>query len=225
MPVRLPTVRALCTEPELALVVASRKPELKLLKPAQVERLRERARKLVDKWKDLSREQVRKQSRKVGAVVEDTRSHQKAEIFAEALAAFDARLAELQGGSKAKPKPKPAAKKPARTADHRATRADVRSSLKEKKLALNAPAKKAKAAPPVAGRFKKPCRPLSKPRRPKPPRPPARRWRRRVREGAPPGPASQGPRRRVRKRTPPSSWPRSPPPSSRALPAQALRPA
>ena len=34
--VRLPTVRALCTEPELALVVASRKPELKLLKPAQV---------------------------------------------------------------------------------------------------------------------------------------------------------------------------------------------
>ena len=40
MPVRLPTVRALCTEPELALVVASRKPELKLHKPAQLDRLR-----------------------------------------------------------------------------------------------------------------------------------------------------------------------------------------
>ena len=145
MPVRLPTVRALCTEPELALVVASRKPELKLLKPAQVERLRERARKLVDKWKDLSREQVRKQSRKVGAVVEDTRSHQKAEIFAEALAAFDARLAELQGGFiKAKPKPKPAAKKPARTADHRATRADVRSSLKEKEAGPERPGEESK---------------------------------------------------------------------------------
>jgi histone H1/5 len=150
MAVRLPTVRALCTEPELALVVASRKPELKLLKPAQVERLRERARKLVDKWTDLSRQQTRKQNRKVGAVAEDTRSHQKAEIFAEALAAFDSRLAELQGGSKAKPKPKPAAKKPARTAAHRATRADVRSSLKDKKLALNESARKPAAAPPPA---------------------------------------------------------------------------
>lgn len=158
MAVRLPTVRALCTEPELALVVASRKPELKLLKPAQVERLRERARKLVDKWKDLSREQVRKQSRKVGAVAEDTRSHQKAEIFAEALAAFDSRLAELQGGSKAKPKPKPAAKKPARVAEHRSNRAEVRSALKDKKRVLNASAPKAAAAPmPVPAKAPEPA--------------------------------------------------------------------
>lgn len=129
MTVSASKVSTLCTSSELALVMASRPPELKRLTPAQLKSLTLRARKLRDKASDQGRSQARAKSRKLGTGSVATRTLLKTQVFADALQSFETRLAQLDGapatvGAKAKPKTKKI-----RNASHRATRASVRKKL------------------------------------------------------------------------------------------------
>jgi hypothetical protein len=122
-------VRALCSESEIAIVRASRKPELAKLSRAEVKRLAIRARKLRDKWQIVARDQSRARSRLVGATQADKNTQLKAEIFRDALDVFEARLKQLdESGAPTARKSRPKAKKE-RTAEHRATRAAVRKGI------------------------------------------------------------------------------------------------
>jgi len=129
-------VRTLCTPAEVAIVRASRKPELEQLSQAEVKRMAVRARKLVDKWKDLGRSQSRTVTRKVGAGAVEANTAIKAEIFRDALSNFEAKLAKFEGkvGGKTKPKTKP---KKVRAVDHRASRAAVRKGMSAVEDLLN----------------------------------------------------------------------------------------
>ena len=138
MTIPMSRVQTLCSESERAVVQASRRPRIGQLTLAQAKSFTQRARKLFEKWRDQSRTQSRAQARKVGEADTDTRTHDKVQIFQDALASLEARLAQLTAtgkngktGSAAKP-----AKK-ARAQAHRATRAEVRSALAEKELVLN----------------------------------------------------------------------------------------
>ncbi|MBL9123646.1 MAG: hypothetical protein JNG90_08435 [Planctomycetaceae bacterium] len=141
-------VRAVCTSSETALVRASRKPVLDELSAAELKRHAARAKKLSDKWQDLSRTHARAKEAKTGFGEADANTRLKAEIFGEALKNFEARLAKLgaTGGAKA-----PAGKrKKERNAEHRATRAAVRKGMAVVEEELNAPARQKKAAKAVA---------------------------------------------------------------------------
>lgn len=144
MAIRMPQVKQLCTASEVELVEASRKPRLEQLILAEARRHAQRARKLFDKWQDQARRQARSRERQVGFGDADSRSHQKEQIFAEALASFEAHIAKLErAADKGRGKAKVAATpKKARTAGHRESRASVRADLSEAKAELNA--KKAK---------------------------------------------------------------------------------
>lgn len=148
MTVAASKVRTVCTETEAALVRASRKPELEQLSHAKVRQLAERAKKLSDKWQDVDRGQSRTRSRQTGTGVRDTNSALKAEIFRDALAAFQGRLAKLEAAG-SKPAKSAAPAKSKRSAEHRATRAAVRQDLSDTKSELKAKqrAKKAKQTP------------------------------------------------------------------------------
>jgi hypothetical protein len=89
-------IRSLCTGSEVALVRASRKPELEQLSHAAVKRLALRARKLFDKWQDLSRSQSRARARQVGAGSVDENTVLKAQIFRDALTSFETKLAKCE---------------------------------------------------------------------------------------------------------------------------------
>ena len=123
-------VSSICTASEVALVRASRKPELNQLTVSQLKRMVVRARKLFDKWQGQGRAQARVKSQQVGSGTVAERTQLKTLVFADALQSFEARLTQLSAepaASAAKTKPK--AKKAARAASHRATRAGVRKSL------------------------------------------------------------------------------------------------
>lgn len=122
-------VSTLCTSSELALVMASRPPELNRLTPAELKRLVVRARKLCDKASDQGRSQARAKSRQLGAGSVAPRTLVKSQVFADALRSFETRLAKLEpaptgAGAPARPKTKKI-----RNASHRATRAKVRKGL------------------------------------------------------------------------------------------------
>lgn len=122
-------VRSLCTGAEVALVRASRKPELEQLSQAAAKRLALRARKLFDKWQDLSRGQSRARARQLGAGAVDENTALKAQIFRDALTSFETKLAKceasLASGAK-KPRPKT---KTDRAVEHRASRAAIRKGM------------------------------------------------------------------------------------------------
>jgi hypothetical protein len=161
MAIRMSEVKSLCTPNEVALVEASRKPRLEELSAGQLRQQAVRARKLADKWRDLSRSQSRARSQQVGVSKEESRSTRKEEIFTEALASFEARLAKVAPEGAAKSTP--GQPKQVRAQGHRASRAETRKLLRKEKIAQNrqgaAPAaassaKAAKAAAP-ASRAKK----------------------------------------------------------------------
>jgi hypothetical protein len=148
MAIRMSEVKSLCTPNEVALVEASRKPRLEALSAGQLRQQAVRARKLADKWRDLSRSQSRAHGRTVGVSKEESRSTRKEEIFTEAVASFEARLAKVAPEGAAKTTPgKP---KQVRAQGHRASRAETRKLLRKEKIAQNrqgaAPASAAKTA-------------------------------------------------------------------------------
>jgi hypothetical protein len=139
MPIRMSEVKALCTSSELELVQASRKPKLEALSLAEAKRYAQRARKLFDKWQDQARRQARAKTRTVGLADLESRSHQKEQIFQEALGAFEAQVAKLgQSPSAGRGKVSAGVPKKARAAKHRATLAVVRAELAEAEAVLNA---------------------------------------------------------------------------------------
>lgn len=139
-------VKSLCTDSEVALVRASRKPELEKLPAARVKQLAVRARKLVTKWHGLDRDQSRTRSRESGLGESEANTRLKAEIFREALNSFEAQLAKLEKSS-ASPAKGPSRKtKKDRSAEHRATRAAVRKGMTAAEDLMNLSTAKPKAA-------------------------------------------------------------------------------
>jgi hypothetical protein len=136
-------VKAVCTSSEAALVRASRGPALGQLNYANVKQHVAQARKLADKWEGLARGQSRERRRQSGSSEVDANTRLKAEIFREALSAFEARLKALD-----KAAPSPAARssssKRSRSTEHRATRAAVRQDLTTAKKQRNEAAAKQK---------------------------------------------------------------------------------
>jgi hypothetical protein len=113
-----------------------------------------KARTLRDKWRDLFNRQMKssKRTARRGEPV-NSRSLDKADLFAAAVRRVEARLAELVDGvTDAVTGRKPAGRSPkpksARAAGHRATRASVRKSLATFSGATTKPAKPAAAAKP-----------------------------------------------------------------------------
>jgi hypothetical protein len=153
----LTQAKPLCNSSELSLVKASTRTEIGKLSVVQVRQKVDRARKLRDKWRDQSRDQRRatqsaQRSRQTDA---NARSAEKAELFGEVLARFEAQLAKLESkGEQSRPAPKRLPKR-ARSAKHRSDRADVRAELKEERAAMGGrkkpkPPKPTKSKPPVA---------------------------------------------------------------------------
>ncbi len=163
MSVAASKVKSLCTDAEVALVRASRSPELEKHSAAEIKPLATRARKLFDKWQGLSRKQSRSRNRQVGSAEEDSNTRLKAQIFREALDAFEGRQAKLSETGKTGTKGSRAAAKTkkSRAAEHRQARAAVRAGMtaaldltnakpvakkKPKKAAVAKPAKVVKPA-------------------------------------------------------------------------------
>lgn len=153
MTIRMSEVKTLCTPSEQSLVAASRKPQLQSLDATALRSNAQRARKLLEKWQHQGRSQARTRSQRAGLGEEAARTRRKAEIFAEALASFQARLQTLEtaerGAASGRKKPKTI-----RARENRATRADVRKRLSKKQKAINREegerikARAAKAPPP-----------------------------------------------------------------------------
>jgi transcriptional regulator with PAS, ATPase and Fis domain len=124
MAVAASKVKALCTDSEVALVRASRTPELEKLSAAELKRNVARSRKLFDKWQGQGRTQARTQVRQEGSPDLQSNTKLKAQIFREALDGFEAQAAKLSVTGK------PASKnKQSRAAEHRTRRAAVRSGM------------------------------------------------------------------------------------------------
>jgi hypothetical protein len=153
----LAQAKSLCTASELTLARASTRNEIGRYSVLQIRQKLDRARKLSDKWRDQSRGQSRaskaiKRSRPTNP---NARSAEKAELFSEVVARFEAQLAQLEGkGQQGRPVPKRLPKR-ARSATHRADRADIRAELKEERASMGGrkkpkPAKPTKSRPPAA---------------------------------------------------------------------------
>jgi hypothetical protein len=142
--------KSLCTDGELSLVKASTRDEIGKFSIAQIQQKVVRVRKLRDKWRDQAEKQRRatQAAQRARDTSANARSAEKAKLFGEVLARFEAQLATLESkGAKDRPTPKrlPAG---ARSATHRADRADIRAELEEERLALGGN-RKAKAAKPT----------------------------------------------------------------------------
>jgi hypothetical protein len=106
-----------------------------------------KARTLRDKWRDLFNRQMKssKRTARRGDQV-NSRSLDKADLFAAAVRRVESRLAELVDGVTTAVTGRPTTKRPtksARAAGHRSTRASVRTSLAKAARAASAPAKPA----------------------------------------------------------------------------------
>jgi hypothetical protein len=143
MVVPLAEAKVLCTKEELAVVKASRHPELSKLTAAQVKRHATLARKLMDKWSDQSRSQARTSNRASGSSNPDSRSHAKMALFRETLDALELRLSELETATLSKtPVPKGTPKQ-VRAKQSRVARSQERRNLHVAKKGMNAVAKPA----------------------------------------------------------------------------------
>jgi hypothetical protein len=110
-----------------------------------------KARTLRDKWRDLFNRQMKssKRTARRGDQV-NSRSLDKADLFAAAVRRVESRLAELVDGVATAVTGRPKVKRPtksARAAGHRSTRASVRKSLAKVARAASAPAKPAATKP------------------------------------------------------------------------------
>ncbi|MCE9553985.1 MAG: hypothetical protein K8T91_11500 [Planctomycetes bacterium] len=137
--INLTTAKQLCTAAEFHVVLASNPPQVNQFSAADLKKHVVEARRLRDKWRDQANRQRRSvQQAKGGRVADDTtRSAEKAALFADVLARFEA-AAPLAGK-------KPSAIKPIkarRSAEHRQTRAIVRESLSDATVALRLKSKK-----------------------------------------------------------------------------------
>lgn len=121
-------VRSICTESEAELVRASRRPELALLQPSELKRKASRARKLFDKWRGLAH----KQSRAVGGKPDNTLL--KAQVFEEALRAFEGRLSKLDTPKKRTDDLPARPNKHQRNATARRSRAKVRKKISRRQV-------------------------------------------------------------------------------------------
>lgn len=91
--------KELCTKDEFKLVEASFPPQVGALSPARLRQKVERARKLADKYRDLSRKQNRSTKEGVTDRMRRTneRTAQKQQLFTEARERFEERLAASGG--------------------------------------------------------------------------------------------------------------------------------
>ncbi len=134
----LAQAKSLCTAGELTLVKASTRNEIGKYSVVQIRQKTDRARKLRDKWRDQAEKQQRatQTARRARQVDSSVRSADKAQLFAEVLSRFEAQLALLEStGDKGRPAPKRLPAR-ARSATHRAGRANIRAELEEERLAL-----------------------------------------------------------------------------------------
>jgi hypothetical protein len=138
-------VRLLCVGPEIALVRASRKPEIEQLSKVELKRHAVRARKLLDKWRSLGRGQSRDQRKATGSSDTAKNTRVKKQIFRDALDAFEAQLAKPATSTPKATKPIPPTSKE-RSSQHRATRAATRKGLTFTEDLLNAKVAKKKPA-------------------------------------------------------------------------------
>jgi hypothetical protein len=98
MAVSMAKAREVCNKAEMELVESSFSPAVKRLTPARLKSKIGRARKMADKFNDLSRKQNR--STKESASGRDNanaRTALKATVFAETVERFERRLAEVDG--------------------------------------------------------------------------------------------------------------------------------
>jgi hypothetical protein len=113
-----------------------------------------KARRVRDKWRDLFNRQMKSSKRTArGGERANSRSLDKAELFAAAVRRVEARLGEMVEGAAAVfagRKPPVRSAKSVRTAGHRATRASVRKSLAKLTRPAGKPARSASAARPMA---------------------------------------------------------------------------
>lgn len=96
----LSKAKAICTTAEWQLLYQSTLKRIEVLTESQLRAKITRARKLRDKFRDLSHAQQRKtrgkgRSRKVGRVISNANTIRKQELFAAALLRFEQRLKEL----------------------------------------------------------------------------------------------------------------------------------
>jgi hypothetical protein len=149
MAISMPRAKALCNANELSLVRTSTRTELAKLSPAQIKQKITRARLLRDKWNDQARSQRRttQSAQRARQTEDNARSAEKAELFAEVLNRFESQLGKLEARGTPAGKAKKKLAPRARSAKHRAERAEVRGNLKNDKLTLKNAAKKKTAKP------------------------------------------------------------------------------
>lgn len=160
MAISMGRAKTLCSASELALVIASTRQEIGSHTAARLRQKETRARKLRDKWRDQATSQKRSSQAKAGTrdAGANKNSAEKAELFDEVLSRFSTQLAKAEAaGETPGPMGRRRSTKTARSRTHRASRADIRGELAEKKRVLKAKAKKKSAttSEPVAAAKKK----------------------------------------------------------------------
>ena len=144
MAINMKEARTLCSSSELQLVHSATQTEIVKLTPARLRAKIDRARKLRNKFRDLARQQRREsrgksKPRSSRPAQGNEATKRKEEIFAEAIAAFEARLAKLAGAQRKK-----AGKKTARKAG--AAKKVTKKKVTKKKVAKKVAKKTAKKA-------------------------------------------------------------------------------
>lgn len=146
MAIPVAKIKSLCTPSEIAILQASRQPELEKLSPAAIKRLAVQARGLLKKWEGLGRDQSRALGRKTGASGVPKNTELKSQAFREALEVFETKLtksaAAVKSGAKPAAAPVKTKSKKDRSAEHRATRAAVRKGMVAVEDLLNTRVKK-----------------------------------------------------------------------------------
>lgn len=164
MAINMKEARTLCSSSELQLVRSATQTEIVKLTPARLRAKIDRARKLRDKFRDLARQQRREsrgkaKPRSARPAQGNEATRRKQEIFADALAAFEARLDKLAqapaakktGGKAAGKTSKKPSKKTAKNAPKRVSKKTAKKVAKKaSKKASKQVAKRAASA--VTGR-------------------------------------------------------------------------
>jgi len=128
--------KQLCTAAEFRLVKASRRRDDALPGAAQLKREVVQARKLRDKWRDQYEKQRRAQQQDSRETPGETRSREKAELFADALGRFETQLKQSADSGRTSPTPTAPTSKKKRTSAHREARAQTKKQLGEKRETL-----------------------------------------------------------------------------------------
>lgn len=151
MAVSIQTARTLCTKAELDLVLASTKTKIGTLSATQLRTKRERARKLRDKFRDLSHRQRReirgKDAGSTARPAQDNRATLKKEqLFSETLERFEQALAAAEASGSTAPAADASKKEPVgRKLRRKNTRARANAAAIETSKKVGAAKKKRKA--------------------------------------------------------------------------------